>query len=356
MSLIMKNRALEIPIIQGGMGVGVSLGGLAGAVAACGAMGTVSAAIPGFHEPDFLKNPRAANQRALAREVRRAKEISGGRGLIAVNTMVATTGYAESVRTAIEAGADAIVSGAGLPLELPALAAGTDVAIAPIVSSGRAAGTICKLWEKRHGVLPEFVVVEGIEAGGHLGFSKEEALGGRAKSLETLVEEVVSTLAPFGERLGRPIPVFAAGGVWTGADAARMAAKGAVGVQLATRFIASFECDASQGYKDILLAAKKEDVCIVRSPVGMPGRALNTPLIQKLEAGNRFPPARCTDCLTPCPHAATPYCILTALTKALKGNYEEGLFFCGSNVWRLDKMRPVREILNEIMEEWRVLA
>lgn len=356
MSIAIKGRGLDIPVIQGGMGVGVSLGSLAGAVAACGAMGTVSAAIPGFDEADFHQNPKAANVRALEREVRRAKEVSQGKGMVAVNVMVATTQYADSVAAAIRAGADAIVSGAGLPSELPALAAGADAALAPIVSSGRAAATICRLWHKRYDRAPDFVVVEGSEAGGHLGFSKEELLEKTAKPLETLVQEVTEALEPFEKLCGRPIPVFAAGGVWDGEDAARMQAQGAAGVQLATRFIATYECDASKAYKDVLIAARAEDAQIVHSPVGMPGRALRTPLIERLEQGLRFPPSRCSDCLTPCAHAATPYCILHALARAVKGDYEEGLFFCGSNVGRLTGMHHVSEVLDSLMKEWRMFV
>lgn len=353
MSIAIKGKGLQIPVLQGGMGIAVSLGGLAGAVAACGAMGTVSAAIPGFDEPDFYKDPKAANSRVLEREVRKAKEIAQGKGMVAVNAMVATTGYSNSVRAAIQAGADAIVSGAGLPMELPALAADADVALAPIVSSGRAVAAICKLWQKRYSRLPDFVVVEGSEAGGHLGFSKEELATGTAKSLETITGEVAEAVAPFSEQCGRPIPIFAAGGVWSGGDAARLTACGAAGVQLATRFIGTYECDASQGYKDVLLAAKKEDAVIVPSPAGMPGRALRTPLIQKLEQSLRVPPIRCGDCLVPCTPATTPYCILHALGQAVKGNYEEGLFFCGSNVGLLNAMDHVSGVINSLLAEWR---
>ncbi len=356
MSITLKGRGLDIPVLQGGMGVGVSLGGLAGAVAACGAMGTVSSAIVGFDEPDFYRDPKGANCRALAREVRRAKELSRGKGMVAVNVMVATAQYADSIRTAIRAGADAVVCGAGLPVDLPAIAEGADIALSPIVSSGRAASAICRLWQKRYDRAPDFMVVEGSEAGGHLGFSKEELLAGTARPLEEITREVTEALRPFSERYGRAIPVFAAGGVWNGADAARLAACGASGVQLATRFIATHECDASRGFKDILLAASKADVQIVASPVGMPGRALRTPLIEKLEQGGRFPSSRCSDCLVTCPHSTTPYCILHALAQAVKGNYEEGLFFCGSNVWRLDAMRHVHEILDSLMNEWRAIV
>lgn len=357
-SINLGGKVLELPILQGGMGIGVSLGSLAGAVAACGGMGTISTAMPGFNEPDYAEDPEGANLRALAREIRRAKEIAGGRGLVAINAMVATTKYADSVRTAIEAGADAVVSGAGLPLDLPAIAAGigADTLLAPIVSSGRAAATICRLWEKRYRVLPGFVVVEGSEAGGHLGFAKEDLLSGSIAPLETLVAEVAAALVPFEERAGRRIPVFAAGGVWDGADAARLAACGAAGIQIATRLIATYECDASQGLKDILIAAKKEDIQLVQSPVGMPGRALRTPLIRRLEAGESAPSSGCTGCLVPCPRGKAPYCISEALVAAVRGDVENGLFFCGSNAWRLEGMHHAADVLESIMAEWNDAA
>ncbi len=355
MSVTIGGKVLELPIVQGGMGIGVSLGSLAGAVAACGGMGTISAAVPGFNEPDFDADPQEANLRALAREIRRAKELAGGRGLVAVNVMVASALYADSVRAAIAAGADAIVCGAGLPLDLPAIAAaaeGSGAALAPIVSSGRAAATLCRLWEKRYHVLPGFVVVEGSEAGGHLGFAKEDLLAGSTASLETLVTEVTAALVPFEERTGRRIPVFAAGGVWDGVDAARVAACGAAGIQIATRLIATYECDASQRFKDILIAAQKEDIQLVQSPVGMPGRALRTPLIRRLEAGEAVLSAGCIGCLVPCPRGKAPYCISDALIAAVRGDLENGLFFCGANAWRLEGMQHTADVLKSIMAEW----
>ena len=348
-------RWLEIPILQGGMGIGVSLGRLAGAVASCGGMGTVSTAVPGFGEPDFDRDPQGANLRALRREVRRAREIAGDRGLVAVNAMVATTQYAESVRTAIEAGADAIVSGAGLPLELPAIAADADVLLAPVVSSPRAAGLIARAWQKR-GRLPDFVLVEGSEAGGHLGFDRKTLETGTAPALAELVAGVVKALEPFGRQRGRAIPVFAAGGLWTGADAARMEQAGATGVQFATRFIATPECDASKAYKEVLLAARPEDVVLVDSPVGMPGRALRTPLVRRLEQGLRPAFSRCVDCLRPCGRGAAPYCISQALIRAVQGDYENGLFFCGAGVHRLDGMHHVTWLMDQWKTEWRAFA
>lgn len=350
------NRELALPLIQGGMGVGVSMGGLAGAVAAQGAMGTLSTADAGWNEPDFASHPQQANLRALRREVQRAKRLAAGAGLVAVNAMVATRQYADSVRTALEAGADAIVSGAGLPLELPALAEGFEALLAPIVSGPRAAQLICRTWAKRYGRVPDFVVLEGCQAGGHLGFEEADLLSGRCAPLSRLIPEVLAALRPFEEKFGRAIPLFCAGGVATGAEMARCTRLGAAGAQLATRFIATEECDAGQGYKDVLLAARPEDLRIIHSPVGMPGRAVNSPLVQRLAAGMRQPPAHCSGCIKSCRPAETPFCITHALIEAVKGNWEEGLFFSGSRVDLVDRMRTVPDLIDELMKEWRALA
>lgn len=350
------NRELALPLIQGGMGVGVSMGGLAGAVAAEGAMGTLSTADAGWNEPDFAAHPQQANLRALRREVQRAKRLAAGAGLVAVNAMVATRQYADSVRTALEAGADAIVSGAGLPLELPALAEGFEALLAPIVSGPRAAQLICRTWAKRYGRVPDFVVLEGCQAGGHLGFEEADLLSGRCTPLSRLIPEVLAALRPFEEKFGRAIPLFCAGGVATGAEMARCTRLGAAGAQLATRFIATEECDAGQGYKDVLLAARPEDLRIIHSPVGMPGRAVNSPLVQRLAAGMRQPPAHCSGCIKSCRPAETPFCITHALIEAVKGNWEEGLFFSGSRVDLVDRMRTVPNLIDELMKEWRALA
>lgn len=350
------NRELALPLIQGGMGVGVSMGGLAGAVAAEGAMGTLSTADAGWNEPDFAAHPQQANLRALRREVQRAKRLAAGAGLVAVNAMVATRQYADSVRTALEAGADAIVSGAGLPLELPSLAEGFEALLAPIVSGPRAAQLICRTWAKRYGRVPDFVVLEGCQAGGHLGFEEADLLSGRCTPLSRLIPEVLAALRPFEEKFGRAIPLFCAGGVATGAEMARCTRLGAAGAQLATRFIATEECDAGQGYKDVLLAARPEDLRIIHSPVGMPGRAVNSPLVQRLAAGMRQPPAHCSGCIKSCRPAETPFCITHALIEAVKGNWEEGLFFSGSRVDLVDRMRTVPDLIDELMKEWRVLA
>ena len=294
-----------------------------------------------------------SNHRALTAEIRKAKQIANGAGMVAINAMVATQDYAAAIRTAVEAGVDAVVSGAGLPLELPGLVNTMEVAIAPIVSSGRAAKLILRRWAKEFGRTADFVVIEGCKAGGHLGFAEQDLFSGTCQTLDEILPEVLAEVKPYEVQFGHSIPVFVAGGVYTGADLAHFTRLGAAGVQLATRFITTYECDASQGYKDVLLNAGSEDVRIIHSPVGMPGRALNTPLVQAMAEGRRFPPRHCARCLKTCDPAKVPYCITHALIEAVKGNLEEGLFFCGANVGRLDRMYTVRELMDELVTEWR---
>lgn len=335
-----KLSRLTTPVIQGGMGIGISMGGLAGAVAAEGGMGVISTANIGFREEDFWKNPLEANIRALRREIRKAREIAGGRGLIAVNAMVVTKQYAEMVRTACEEGIDAIISGAGVPLALPEHTKGFDVMIAPIVSSAKSARVLMNAWLKRHNRKPDFLVIEGCEAGGHLGFSREEAEQGSAKPLSEILADVLTVAGG--------LPVFVAGGVYTRNDIEMMLDAGAAGVQMATRFMVTEECDASEGFKETMLRAKSTDVRILRSPVGMPGRGLSTPLTETVAAGGRIPPKRCMNCIVTCNPAETPYCISQALIDAFYGKYETGLFFCGSSVGRVSEKTTVHQLMEEL--------
>lgn len=346
------DKTLPIPLIQGGMGVGVSMGGLAGAVAACGAMGTISTADIGFREPDFCQHPEQANLRALTKEIRRAKEIANGHGLVAVNAMVATRQYADAVKAAVAAGADVIVSGAGLPLDLPELAAGANVALAPVVSGGRAAGLICKTWARHYQKVPDFVVLEGPLAGGHLGFSYEILTGETQPSLDVLLQEVLAALRPYEQTFGRAIPVFVAGGVANGQEMAHYMKLGAAGVQVATQFIATEECDASQAYKDILIQAGPQDLRIIHSPVGMPSRALYTPLVERLLNGTSLPIQRCYGCIKTCNPATTTFCITRALIAAVQGNYQDGLFFCSGRIELLQKMGTVPELIHTFTKDW----
>lgn len=358
MAVVIRGKTLPLPIVQGGMGVGVSLDGLAGAVAACGGMGTISAALGGYLEPDFHRDPIGADLCALEQQIKNAKvQAASGGGMVAVNVMVASGHYAQSVRTALHTGADAIVCGAGLPKDLPALAeeSGHDAALAPIVSSGRAAALICKLWERHGGRIPDFLILEGPLAGGHLGFSPEQARSSMQGNitLQSLLQEVLDAILPFKEKYGRDIPVFVAGGVKDGREMAELMRLGAAGAQFATRFITTQECDASPAYKQHLINAHPEDISIVQSPLGLPGRALNSPLIRRVASGTQPKPSRCIRCLTPCRPDQAPYCISQALIAAVQGDWENGLFFCGANAGSITGISTVREEIDQIMREWR---
>lgn len=352
-SVCIGDIKLEVPIIQGGMGVGISLGNLAGHVAKNGGMGVISTAHPGYRAEDFEKNPTEVNKRELAKEIQKAKEIAKGKGMVAINAMVAITDYAQMVEVAIKNKIDAIISGAGLPMNLPGFVKGTKVKIAPIVSSGKAARLICKTWDRRYHVAPDFVVIEGSEAGGHLGFHKEDVLNKTTAKLADIFKEVKETLQPFVEKYQKEIPIFVAGGVYDADDIKQFMDLGADGVQMATRFICTEECDADIKYKEAFINAKKEDIEIVKSPVGMPGRAIMTKLTERLKNDERIPVKRCYNCLVPCDVKTTPYCISSALINAAKGNLDEGLVFSGSNGYRNDKIVTVKELMDELKEGFK---
>ena len=347
-----KNKTMEVPIIQGGMGVGVSLGGLAGAVMAEGGMGCISAANPGFKRDDFFKKPNEANLTQFALEIKKARAISASKGLLAVNIMVAGSTYTQLVKQAVESGVDAIISGAGLPLELPQLVAGSDVAIAPIVSSAKAASLICRSWERKHGVLPDFIVIEGSEAGGHLGFSKEELVAGTQKDLQTILHETIEVVRQIEERIGRKIPIFVAGGIFDGHDIAKYIEAGADGVQMGTRFIGTHECDAPASYKQQFIEATPSDIVLTRSPAGLPGRAMANSFVQKLATVDRLPPNWCINCLKPCKPRETVYCISEALINAVQDKVADGLVFTGTNGYKIEKLASVKEVIKQLTHDF----
>jgi len=340
---------VPVPIIQGGMGIGVSLSRLASAVANAGGVGVMAGVQMGFDEPDFTTNSQKANERALRRHIRQAREWSP-EGVIGINIMTAINHYRETVQAAVEEKIDLIISGAGLPTELPALVKGSDTKIAPIVSSGKAAALIAKMWDRKHGTAPDLVIVEGPEAGGHLGFSLEDLRRDPPIRLEKLVKDVIDALKATEEKYRKKIPVIAAGGIFDGSDIARFIKMGAGGVQMATRFVATEECDAHPSFKQAYLDAKKEDIDLVQSPVGMPGRAVMNSFIAKTKEV-RVPSLRCSNCLKPCNPSETPYCISDALMAAVTGNLENGLIFTGSNAWRLKELVTVKELMNQLVEE-----
>lgn len=344
------NLIAPIPIIQGGMGIGVSSSNLAAAVAKAGGIGIISAAQLGYKEDDFEKNPLEANLRALKKHIELAKS-KAVNGIIGINAMVATNNYEEHIKTAIEAGVDLIISGAGLPTMLPKLVKDSSVKIAPIVSTLKAAKVILKLWDKHDNIAPDLVVIEGPKAGGHLGFKVDE-LEDENFDFDKTVIDIIDETKKYAEKYNKEIPVVVAGGVFDGYDIAKYLKLGASGVQMATRFVVTEECDASQTFKDAYINCTKDDVQIVKSPVGMPGRAIRNPFVKRTLV-EREKITHCYNCLTPCNPATTPYCISKALINAVNGNIDEGLIFCGENASRLTKMTTVQELMDELVSEMK---
>lgn len=356
-SLKIGDLVAKTPIVQGGMGVGISLSGLASAVANEGGVGVIATAMIGMRDPQRHKDPNAADIRALREEIRTAREQMKD-GLLGVNIMCALTNFKDLVSTSIQEGVDVIFSGAGLPLDLPKylieakedLKRDVKTKLAPIVSSGRGASVICRKWLSRYDYLPDAVVVEGPKAGGHLGF-KAEQIDDPAHSLETIVNDVIEALKPYEEKSGKTIPVIAAGGVYNGEDIAKFLEMGAAGVQMGTRFVATHECDADDAFKRAYVDAKKEDVTIIKSPVGLPGRALKGVFLDAVAKGLRKPKACVHQCLHTCDAEKTPYCIAQALVNAYKGKLKHGFAFAGANAHMVDRIVSVKELMTSLKDE-----
>ena len=348
-SLSIGDLVASVPIIQGGMGVGVSRSGLASAVANEGGIGVISGVQIGFNEPDFETNNLAANIRSMRREIRKAKELSPN-GIIGINILVAMNNYKELALTAVEEKIDLIISGAGLPKELPNIVKGSKTKIAPIVSSGKAAHLITKLWDKKYNYVPDLVIVEGPDAGGHLGFSLEQLTSFPKIDLAEIVKDVKEAIESFQEKYKKSIPIIAAGGIFDGNDIAKFLKLGASGVQMGTRFVATEECDADIKFKEAYLNSQIDDIQFVKSPVGMPGRAIINSFAKRFEEKN-IPVTRCYNCLIPCNPKTTPYCISKALIEAAKGKLDEGLIFTGSNAYRLTEIVSVKQLMKQLVNE-----
>lgn len=359
-SLTIGRFTVRVPVIQGGMGVRVSLAGLAASVAEAGGIGVISAAGIGLLEPDVKKNFVEANSRALGKEIRLAKSKSSG--VIGVNIMGVLTNYEQLVDVSLTEGVDIIFSGAGLPLDLPGqLLAARErdkadytTALVPIISSARAATVIAKKWMLKYGYTPDAFVVEGPMAGGHLGF-KPEQLTDADYSLEKVLAETLEGLKPFAERAGKPIPVIGAGGIYSGEDIHRMFSLGAAGVQMGTRFVATRECEADAAFKQSYLDSTEEDIVIINSPVGLPGRALKNAFIERFqERKNAF--GCIFHCMKTCTPAKSPYCIADALFSAVQGKLEKGFAFCGANVARIKELMSVEELVRLLKTEFEQCA
>jgi nitronate monooxygenase len=336
------------------MGVGISLSGLASAVANVGGIGVIAAAGIGMYERDFYSNYLQANTRALRREIRKAKLLTGG--ILGLNIMVAFSNYGDLVRVGVEEEIDVIFSGAGLPMNMPQyIDSNSKTKLVPIVSSGRAAALICKRWLTKFDYLPDALVVEGPRAGGHLGFSEAQIFD-PAFALEKLVPEVVEQVRGFSDRYGKPIPVIAAGGIYTGADIRAIMALGADAVQMGTRFVATDECDANILFKQAYVNARAEDIVIIHSPVGMPGRAIRNAYIDDVDQGIKKPYKCPYHCILTCDYKDSPYCIAHALMSAKRGHFRSGFAFAGANVHRVHEIVPVKELVATLVEEYEQSA
>lgn len=340
------DKTAKLPIIQGGMGVGVSLSHLAGAVAAEGGIGVISTAQIGFDEEGFEENQKLCNLKAIEKHVKRAKE-QAREGLVGVNVMVALKDYAQHVRAAVKAGVDVVISGAGLPVNLPELVGKSGTKIAPIVSSEKAANIILKMWDRKYQRTADFVVIEGPKAGGHLGFSKEDLAHVEELHYDSEIKNIIRTVKEYGKKFGQKIPVIVAGGIFSGEDVSHVMELGADGVQVASRFVATEECDASEAYKQAYVQARDQDVELIQSPVGMPGRALKNAFLEEVREHN-LAVGKCYGCLAKCKPSETPYCITDALIKAVKGDVEHGLVFCGANVGKIHEITTVHQVMEEL--------
>lgn len=365
--LVIGDLIAPRPVIQGGMGVGISLSSLAGAVAKAGGVGLISTAQIGYREPDFAAHPLQANLRLIWEELRKAREIAP-KGIIGFNIMVATRGYALYVKEAVKAGADIIISGAGLPVSLPAYLAevasetGTKVKtkIAPIVSTVKSAMVILKVWDRKYNRVPDLVVVEGPLAGGHLGFSNEtlKELGADSNDVEHTfrrdvydeeIRGIVKLVGEYAKKYETEIPVVTAGGIYTHADVLHQISLGANGVQVATRFVTTKECDGPEEFKQAYIRATKDDIVITKSPVGMPGRALRNEFLKSVDY-TPFKLVHCWQCIDRCDHKTIPYCITEALVHSAKGFVDRGLVFCGSNAYRAERIETVEEVMQALTQ------
>ena len=348
--LKMGNIVAKVPLIQGGMGVGISLGRLAGAVAKEGGIGSISAAQIGFKEPDFDTNTKEANLRAIQKEYDKARAIAPD-GIIGFNIMVAMRHYEEYVRAAIDAGADLILSGAGLPTDLPRIAGDSRAKLAPIVSTDKSAKVILKYWGRKYKRMPDLLVIEGPKAGGHLGFTKEQLKAYDQAAYDAEVSDILDTVRSYEEEFQCRIPVALAGGIENKAQAEHAFSLGVDAIQAATRFVTTEECDAHIKYKEAYLNAKETDIVIVKSPVGMPGRAILNPFMEKVMAGERIPHSSCHGCLQKCNPSEIPYCITDALVHAARGEVDDALLFCGAYAYKADHLETVKEVIDSLMPE-----
>ena len=347
--LIIGDLEIKIPIIQGGMGVRISTASLVSAVADYGAAGTISSVGLGYGRPDNKTDYHKASMDGLREQIQETKKLTNG--IFGINAMVALSNYEDLVNTVVKEDVHFIASGAGLPLRLPELTEGSPVKLIPIISSSRAADIVIKTWKKRYNRLPDAFIVEGPLAGGHLGFKYEELINNKTETLENITKDVVKLTNGYEKEYGTKIPVIAGGGIFTGKDIAGFLKLGVSGVQIATPFVTTYECAVDDKFKQAYLSAKEADVLIIKSPVGLPGRAIRTKLIDRVASGKKIP-INCTyKCLKTCTPETAPYCIAEALFNAAAGNLDNAVVFCGADVVKIDKIISVKELLDGLVND-----
>lgn len=342
------NMISKMPIVQGGMGVRVSLSSLAAAVANEGGIGTISSIALGdinVSKKEYEKNSREA----LIREIRKAKKLTSGN--LAVNVMEALSNAKDLINTAAREGIKMIVVGAGLPLKLPEIVEDDSVNLVPIVSSGRAAGLILRSWDKRYGKTVDGFILEGPLAGGHLGFSNEQLDNINDYSLEKLLPDVLNAVSIYEEKYDKKIPVIVGGGIFDGKDIERMLSLGASGVQMGTRFVCTDECNVSPEFKQAYVEASEDDIEIIKSPVGMPGRAIKNKFLKRVENNGKLRIKCQYKCLSVCDIVKAKYCIAKALLNSWAGNVDNGLIFCGQNAFRIKEIISVKKLFAELCAE-----
>ena len=345
--LVIGDLRINPPIIQGGMGVRVSTAKLAAAVSNEGALGVIASVGLG-DEKESEKDYVASSEKALREQIRKAKALT--KGYIGINIMFVLTNYESLVRASAEEGADVIISGAGLPLKLPSCVGNSKIKLVPIVSSARVAEIICETWLKRYSRLPDAFVIEGPLAGGHVGFKFSEIIPEIKITLEEILKDVLQVVAKY-QINDKKMPLITAGGIFTGQDIARMLKLGASGVQIATRFVCTHECEVSQAYKDAYLKSTKDDIIVILSPVGLPGRVIKNSFVERIESGEKIK-FRCPyKCLKTCDPETVNYCIADVLVNASKGDLENGFAMCGANAYRVKNITSVKALIQELVEE-----
>lgn len=343
--------SVRLPIIQGGMGVGVSMSKLASAVANEGGIGVISTAAIGRTEPDS----NLPDFEILRGVIRKTKKLTTG--VFGLNIMMAISDFNDHLKVAIEENVSVIFIGAGLPLRIPEIisidrARSCLTNLVPKISSSRAARAICQFWDRHYNMAPDAIVLEGPRAGGHLGFS-EENINNPEFSLEALLPEVIKTVSPYEQKYGRSIPVIAAGGIYTGEDIHKFLSIGAQAVKMGTRFVATDECDVHQNFKKAYVNCTEDDLVIIKSPVGLPGRAIKSKLLTDVASGIKKPLNCIWKCLKSCDLKNAPYCIAAALSNARKGDLRNGFAFAGANAFRINKILSVKELMNSLTTEFK---